>query len=179
MSRVRALVALVAVLVLAPATARADFPPRLDHRGALGISPEVGGEEADFLRVQSNDVQASVSTRLTLGLELTLGLGTEGNEIVVLGRYLYNRSDPGGAAGVAYRGYFGRDELKTYFQGGIKADTAPRFAIGPWAQLGVMYELSSLVGVFAQAELSAEISQGIRVGLGISGGVQFRTYVLE
>ncbi|MBS2027089.1 MAG: hypothetical protein JST54_04215 [Deltaproteobacteria bacterium] len=175
----RSLVALVAVLVLAPTAARADFPPRLDHRGALGISPEIGGERADFLFVAANNVQGFDAARLTLGLELTLGLGFEGNELVVLGRYLHSRSDAGAAVGVAYRKYFGRDELKTYFQGGIKGDSTPRYAVGPWAQFGVMYELSALVGVFAQAELSVEVSQGIRVGYGGSGGVQLRTYVLE
>jgi len=147
---------------------------RLDHRGALGLSLGVGVEHASLVfRTDALD-----ATRLTLDLMPTFAVGTEGNELVGLVRGLRG-PDWGAALGFGYRAYFGRDAWKTYFQGLLKADTAPHLAGGVEAGFGVMHEFSALLGVFAQAELSVEVSSGVRVGFGASAGIQARTYVLE
>ena len=166
--------ALAVLLVWPAASARAA--DRLDHRGARGLSLGLGLEYADVLLVQ--DRTGVDAARLTLDLSPTFAVGTEGNELVGTLRLLRG-PDWGGAAGFAYRGYFGRDEVKTYFQGGFKLDTAPHWAVGPWAQFGLMYELSPLVGLFGQLELSVEGGDGLRVGGGGSIGIQARTYLLE
>jgi hypothetical protein len=164
---------LLAVLLV---PVRAHAADRLDHRGALGLELGAGYEHASVSLV-SDPANLDVG-RLTLDLAPTFGVGTEGNELVALIR-LVRGPDWGGALAFGYRAYFGREEWKTFFQGSIKADTAPHWAIGPDANVGVMFELSSLFGFFAEIEVSVEGGQGLRVGLGGSAGFQLRSYLLE
>ena len=165
--------ALLSVLLL---PARAGAADRLDHRGALGLEVGAGYEHASVLLVQ--DPANLDAGRLTLDLAPTFGVGTEGNELVALIR-LVRGPDWGGALAFGYRAYFGRDEWKTFFQGSIKADTAPHLAIGADANAGAMFELSALFGLFAQIEVSVEGGHGLRIGLGASAGFQVRSYLLE
>lgn len=164
---------LLSMFVALPALAE----ERLDHRGALGLSIAGGVEHASVLLLSNAPTQADAN-RWLLELDPSFAVGTEGNELVATLRFLRG-PDSGAALGFAYRSYFGRDEWKTYFQGGLKADTSPYFGIGPAGLLGVMYELTPLAGVYAQAGLSFEAGHGLRVGFEGSAGIQLRTFVLE
>lgn len=172
------LLAVAATLCLAaPALAE----ERLDHRGALGLSLGAGVEHAStqlFSAANPADVKLADATRLVLELDPTFAVGTEGNELVATLRFLKG-PDAGGAVGFGYRGYFGRDEWKTYFQGQLVADSVPSFALGVSAAFGAMYELSPLAGLYAQAGASFEVGANLRVGFELTGGLQLRTYVLE
>lgn len=163
------------LLLARPATGFAE--ERLDHRGALGLVVAPGLEYAAVTFAPGENASDAVRPLLELGP--TFGLGTSGNELVLRLRLLKGTSDLGVGLGGGYRAYFGRDTWKTYFQVGLKADTAPHLALGPSADFGVMAELSPLMGFFLQPGLSVEIGRGLRVGAGAMLGIQGRTYVLE
>ena len=174
MTRVRCLVALLALTL--PPVARAD--ERLDHRGALGLVIAPGLEYAALSFAPGESIHDAVG--LVVEVDPTFGLGSDGNELVL--RLRVTQGSPGGVGfgiGAAYRAYFGRDEWKTYFQLGLKADTAPHLAVGPAADFGLMYELSPAIGFFLQPGLSVEFGRGVRFGAGALVGIQGRTYVLE
>ena len=117
----------------------------------LGLSLGLGLEYADVLLVQ--DRTGVDAARLTLDLSPTFAVGTEGNELVGTLRLLRG-PDWGGAAGFAYRGYFGRDEVKTYFQGGFK--------LGPQAVSQAIWD--------TQGDLKPEKSRSLEAGYRIETG---------
>ena len=74
-----------------------------------------------------------------------------------------------------YRGYFGSDELKTFFDAGL----SPRLAAGPRIGLGVAYDLDRAWGLFASLGASTAFGGFRGFGLGLGVGVQFRWHSRE
>jgi hypothetical protein len=167
-----------ALLAALASPARADLPVRLDHRGAVGLSLDVGVEHAVFLGPNGKPVPNLEATRAVLDVSGSAGLTHDGNEFVLELRLLRG-PDWGGALAAAYRVYFGREEWKTFANVGAKADTTPRFALGPNIGMGVMYEVTPVFGLFASASASLEFGAGIRGAFDAAIGLQGRSYLLE
>jgi hypothetical protein len=165
------------LILVAAVPSGAAGQERLDHRGALGVAIAPGIDYAGVSFAPSENARDALG--LVVEVDPTFGLGTDGNELVLRLRLLQGSPGLGFGVGASYRAYFGRDEWKTYFQLGLKADNSPHLAIGPAADFGVMYELSPWLGLFLQPGLSVEVGRGLRFGAGAIIGLQGRTYVLE
>ncbi len=176
-ARVARSIAIAVIVLLSPLGANAD-EMRLDHRGALGLELLPGVEHASLVVNTNLPPPNFDATRFVLGLEPTIAIGREGNEIVGTLRLLRG-PDWGAAFGARFRKYFGRDEWKTFADFGIKVDSTPRWAAGPHVGLGVMYEFSPLVGVFANLGGSIEFGNGIRAAAEGFLGLQARSYLIE
>jgi hypothetical protein len=167
--------ALAAALLL-PGLSSA-LEPRFDHREQQG--PLLG-------LAYDRDIVA-ISGKPTTNLDrpmLRLGWGFdptgEGNEIILganarLGRY----DDPERVrylAGVdaRYRGYFGTEELKTFFEVGLWSEVRSRFAIGPLVGLGVAWDFSRDLGVYLSAEFATGLGAERVASFGGTAGVQLR-----
>ncbi|HUL60098.1 MAG TPA: hypothetical protein VLU43_12515 [Anaeromyxobacteraceae bacterium] len=73
-----------------------------------------------------------------------------------------------------YRGYFGLDEWKTFFEAGVWATVATRFSIGPLLRIGLQYELSRNAGLFAALGFSTAFGEMRIASVGGSVGAQLR-----
>ena len=117
-----------------------------------------------------------------LDLGGTYAIGNEGDELLLL---LSGAFAPGGggladvAVAFGYRGYFGRERLKTYFDLDLSAHSMPFFTLGPRLGLGVQYELTPIFGAFAG--LAGEIGVGgeLRFSAQAVIGFQARSYLFE
>ena len=78
-----------------------------------------------------------------------------------------------------YRGYFGQERLKTFFDLDLAFDVRPNFTAGPRLAFGAQYELHSLVGVFAGLDARLGIGSPSRFSAGVFAGIQIRSYLLE
>jgi hypothetical protein len=174
--------------------ARADFPARLDHAGALGISADVGYEFCPTLTSSQVD-----TSRLTLAVSPSWGLSS-GNELVLTaglvaspflpktqngtyatpsGRAILDDHAWGASLAGMYRLMRGRDEWKSFLDLGVRADTAPEPVIGPAVNIGLQYEVSPVLGVYLKLGSSLELGGTLRAGFSIALGVQGRTYLLD
>ncbi len=164
---------LAAALLLAAAPARA-LEPRFDHRDQMGLALEVA-----FSRVTattSGGLSRSVYDLGSLRLAWSLEVTGEGDEILLGGAWspAAEVGDTAWFADARYRGFFGSEELKTFFDAGLVAAVAPRFAVGPRVGFGVMYDFSREAGVFASLGAATAFGQfrGFSVGIGV--GFQWR-----
>lgn len=164
--------ALLAALALAvPARA---LEPRFDHRDEDGIYAEMG---ASWDTVSADGVSTSRSApvvRLAYGTDL-VGDGSE----FALGASLRlgPAAGPGGiryAADLRYRGYFGTDELKTFFDVGVWAPFSTRWAIGPRVGLGAIYDFSRSLGLYLSMGFGTGFGQARVVALDAAAGVHWR-----
>ncbi len=163
MSR-RVSVPLVVVLALAdPAWA---LEPRFDHRDEDGIFAELALSRDTVSADGLSATRYAPVLRLAYGADL-VGDGSE----FALGATL-RLGAPAGAGGVRYaadlryRGYFGTDELKTFFDVGVWMPFSTRWAIGPRVGLGAIYDFSRALGLY--------LSMGFGTGFG-----QMRVVALE
>ncbi|HET9554266.1 MAG TPA: hypothetical protein VFP50_14960 [Anaeromyxobacteraceae bacterium] len=172
---VAAALALAGTLLL-PVPAAA-LEQRFDHREQQG----------PLLGFSYDRDTVAISGRTTRNLDrpaLRLGWGFdptgEGNEIIVgaiarLGGY----DDPTRErylAGVdaRYRGYFGTEELKTFFEVGLWSELRSRFAIGPLVGLGVAWDFSREFGVYASVQFSTGLGEERIASVGGTTGIQVR-----
>jgi hypothetical protein len=177
--------------------ARADFPARLDHAGALGFAAELGGEYDSSVPLsgiaQKTVLASQADTARGLGtisgswglsggdeLVLTLGatIGPEFRTPVSQGQTVGPLHREWGATiSPTYRDFRSRNEWKSFIEAGVKADTAPMFAIGPMVAAGLEYEESPVLGVYLRGTGSLELGQILRAGFGLTLGIQGRTYL--
>jgi len=113
--------------------------------------------------------------RLAYGLDVT----GEGGELFLGVQVAPSSSDPVRqgervAVDARYRGYFGLEEWKTFFEAGLASTVATRFSIGPLLRIGVQYELSRAVGFFAAAGFSTAFGEMRIASAGGSVGAQLR-----
>lgn len=73
-----------------------------------------------------------------------------------------------------YRGYFGTEQWKTYFEAGAWAPLRSRLGLGPLIGLGVVYDFSQDSGVFAGAEFASAFGDGRVISFAGGAGWQFR-----
>lgn len=167
--------ALALALTLLPAAAGA-LEPRFDHSDSHGPVVELLGAH-DTVSVGGRTYQAwRPALRAGWGVDVT----GEGSELIVSADVaLKSWSDPGGhdvllSTSARYRGYFGTEEWKTWFEAGIFAPLRSRLEVGPLVGLGVIYDFSQDVGVFAGMEFATAFGDGRTVSFSGLAGWQFR-----
>jgi len=164
---------LFAALCISQAAGASD---RYDHRGAIGflLGPGIAFQD----QVMSGHVTEQTSW-LALMVGGTFAIGNEGNELKLLTQAF--RLTEGGiwAVSAGYRGYFGQERVKTFFDLDARAEVSPIFAIGPRLGLGVQYELLPTFGIFAAVAAHAGAGHGVVFGAEAFVGFQLRSYLLE
>ena len=83
------------------------------------------------------------------------------------------------AVAFGYRGYFGRERLKTFFDLDAVFHATPIFAVGPRIGIGIQYEITSLLGVFAATGGQIGGGAGFRASYDAGVGLQLRSYLFE
>jgi hypothetical protein len=168
------LAAALALAALAPIAGALE--PRYDHRDQRGLSVE-----AFFAHdtVVAPGAEGKGRWRNGLRLAYALEVSGEGDEIAlgVLGAPW--QSDPDRtrvrlALDARYRGYFGSEEFKTFFDLGIWAPLEPRLAVGPLVGVGVQYDFGRVAGVFAGGGFQTAFGRYRIAGLTGTIGAQAR-----
>jgi uncharacterized protein len=150
--------------------------PRFDHRDELGL---VGEVDASFVTAtEGGGLSRSSYDLCALGLGFSFDVTGEGDELILGGSYSPLAQGATAASSWVvdgrYRGFFGQDELKTFFDAGLVLPLAPRVAVGPRLGFGVMYDVSRAAGVFASLGAATAFGEfrGFSIGLGL--GFQWR-----
>lgn len=167
----------LAVAALSVPLASAALEPRYDHRDTHG--PFVEGLFAHDTVVRSGEASASSwrpAARVAWGFDVT----GEGDELLV-GASIALRSldDPARervllGVDARYRGYFGTEGLKTFFDLGVWAPLRSRLAAGPLVGLGVAYDFSRSAGAYLGATFATAFGQARIASLGVAAGAQLR-----
>lgn len=167
--------ALAAALALLPAAAAA-LEPRFDHRESHGPVLELVVAH-DSLLVSHRTVGSwRPAVRAGWGVDVT----GDGSELIVAADLAVRSwSDPQDervllSTSARYRGYFGTEEWKTFFEAGLWAPVRSRLAAGPLVGLGAVYDFSQDAGIFAGAEFATAFGDGRAVSVAGLAGVQLR-----
>jgi hypothetical protein len=173
---VRRLVGLAAVVLCLPLAASA-LEPRFDHRDEQGLLVAIEGWR-ETEAVSRKVTQSDWHPRLRLGY--SFDVSGEGDELILGGSTrLDGYSDPERqrnliALDARYRGYFGTEELKTFFEVGLWTQLLSRFSVGPQVGLGLAYDPSRAFGGFVSVGFQAGVGQAQVASFGASAGVQLR-----
>jgi hypothetical protein len=152
----------------------AQATERFDHRGSLGLLLGGGFELSELVR----SGQFEEYSRAIGSLGVTAAIGENGNEL----KLVVQAAKPGSVEWTAYtgyRGYFGQERLKTFFDLDLALDIRPYFTAGPRLAFGLQYELHPLVGLFAGLAVRVGIGSPTRFAASGFAGLQFRSYLLE
>jgi hypothetical protein len=168
-------VALAAALALPAATAALE--PRFDHRDTHGPLAELMLAHDTVAKAGSPTASTwRPAARVAWGFDVS-GVGDD----LIVGATVALRSfdDPDRgrvllALDARYRGYFGTEELKTFFDLGVWAPLRSRFAVGPLAGLGVAYDFSRRAGVYATGTFATAFGQARIASFGAAVGAQVR-----
>jgi hypothetical protein len=169
--------AALAVSLAAVPLAGVALEPRYDHRDQEGVLLAVEGWR-ESVAVSGQPTVAEFWPRLWVGWGFDVS--GEGDEIILGGSVrLGDWSDPSGLrylAGVnaRYRGYFGTEELKTFFEVGLWSELKNRFVVGPEVGLGMTYDPNRSWGAFFSAHFGTGFGDARIASLGASAGVQLR-----
>ncbi len=170
---------LSAAAVLALCAALPARAERLDHRGSLGLLLGGGGELKSG--VAAGGLASDTGAKLLMDLGGTWAVDYDGNELMALARagLFASRTELGFIAG--YRGYFGKERLKTFFDLGAALQWVPglMFTAGPRIGAGLQVELTSVVGLYVGAAGQAGFGGGLRFSGELCAGLQLRSYLLE
>lgn len=176
---------------LALVLAAASQDVRLDHRGAVGLLLGVGGLRKDTSSAIENTWRGSFTVGVTFPVgfreqEIVIAASTSMTRTEVLVTMTNERIYGFGIDGVlwgGFRAYFG-EEWKTFVDLDLAVGVVPGFTAGPRVGIGLMYELSSIAGVYST--LSAQLGLGSAVGqlaiafrAELAIGVQLRSFLLE
>lgn len=173
----RSLTALGLAAALAAPGAAAALEPRYDHRDQQGVLAAVETWR-DSVAITGRATSAEVYPRLRLAWGFDLS--GEGDELLVGGALrLADWSDPERkrfqyGLDARYRGYFGTEELKTFFELGLWAELQGRVAVGPQVGLGLAYDPSRAWGAFLSLHFGTAIGDARIASVGASAGVQVR-----
>jgi hypothetical protein len=168
---------LAASLALAAPLAAAALEPRFDHRDQMGVLAALEyWRESTVVSGKPTLTDTHPRLRLGWGWDVT----GEGNELILGGslrlgdwkdqermRQLYGID-------ARYRGYFGTEELKTFFEVGLWGQFQNKLAIGPQAGLGVAYDPNRGWGGFFSLHFGTAFGEARIASLGASAGVQIR-----
>lgn len=168
--------AAVAAAVLLPLGAQ-GYEPRFDHRDQRGVvaALEVWREA---VAVTGQPTFTEVQPRLRLGWGFDLS--GEGDELILSGMARLGDVTEDDRArfltglDARYRGYFGTEELKTFFEVGLWVELQSELAIGPQAGIGLAYDPNRSWGAFLSLHFGTAFGQARIASLGASVGVQFR-----
>ena len=149
---------------------------RWDHRGSLGLLLGTGYEVGE---TRSTSGVLASGSRLDADLGGTYALPGSNDEILMFlrGGFLGGRVDLSLTGG--YRGYFGLDEFKTFFDAGLSVHATPYWSVGPRVGLGVQYEFSPVVGAYVSLAGQLGAGNGVRYDAEVTTGLQFRSFLLE
>jgi hypothetical protein len=163
-------------LALLPAGARA-LEPRFDHREQQGVVLALEGWR-ETVAIRGRPSVSFVQPRLRLAW--SRDVSGEGGELILGGAArLDGWSDPDHARYLVgldarYRGYFGTEELKTFFEVGLWGELRSRSAVGPLVGLGLAYDPSRAWGGFVSLGFATAIGDARIAALGLSMGLQLR-----
>jgi hypothetical protein len=166
---------LLALAVAFPAAATA-LEPRFDHRDTHG--PVVETLVARDTVARSGRGSAT-SWRPALRAGWGFDVTGEGSELILAADVALRSRDPERervlvAASARFRGYFGTEELKTFFEVGAYAPIRSRAAGGPLIGLGLIYDFSTRGGMFAATEFATAIGAARIFSLAFLAGAQLR-----
>jgi hypothetical protein len=168
--------AAMALLVAAAAAPVKALEPRFDHRDQQGLSLEFSGTYDNMTSTGTGGVSRSF-LRTTLRLAYSLDV-RDGNEIRFGAGWSPRVSDapesPRLSLDARYRGYFGTEELKTFFDVGLWGSVDPKLALGPRAGIGATYDFGRSTGVFAAFGVATALGQFRGVSIGFETGLQWR-----
>ena len=174
-ARTRAVAAALALAALPWGAAALE--PRYDHRDTHGLFAE--GLVAYDSVARSG---AETATRWRTGVRAGWGfdLTGEGNELLFGAAVAVPWPDDPERTKVLlhvdarYRGYFGSEELKTFFDVGAWLPIRSRLAIGPLVGVGVVWDYARSGGVYAAASFGTAFGQARIFETAVSAGAQFR-----
>ena len=178
-----------AVLIAAVVfTSSASAVERFDHRGAVGLLLATELVFKDSLPIAGF---RDSGTKPALDLGVSRSIGVDGNELSLTTSVIFPLGC-GAAVGTynpctvwdvalfgGYRGYFGQDRWKTFFDLDLALHVTPLFVGGPRIGFGVQYEPSALFGIYAAAVGELGFGAGLRFSAQLVAGVQLRSYLLE
>lgn len=147
----------------------------MDHRGAVGLLLGPSLELGEWVRGGKFDEYARGGGYAGL----SFAIGVNGNELHAWARALRNGDSIAWSGVAGYRGYFGEDQLKTFFDLGARFDVTPEASAGPRLGFGVQWEFSSFAGVFAGLAAHLGAGNGLRFSAEAFTGIQLRSYLLE
>ncbi len=172
--------ALAPILALALAAAPAGagaLEPRFDHR-------DEHGPFAELVLVHDVVARAHEPTAALTHGAVHAGWGFDptgdGNELLFGGTAALSwPADPERTRVLAsldgrYRGYFGSEQLKTFFDVGLWVPLRSRLAAGPLVGIGLAWDFSRRGGVYAASSFSTAIGEARIASLAISAGAQLR-----
>jgi hypothetical protein len=166
----------LAALAAAPAGAAA-LEPRFDHR-------DTHGPFAELVLVHDAVARAGAPTASWSHAAVRAGWGFDvsgdGDELL-FGAAVSPRwpDDPDRTRVLAsldarYRGYFGSEQLKTFFDVGLWVPLRSRLAAGPLVGIGAAWDFSRSAGVYAAASFGTAFGEARIASLAISAGAQLR-----
>lgn len=174
MSGGRAAAALVALVAAAPAAA---LEARFDHRDTFGPLAEL---QVVFDSLAIRDRPGASSWRPTLRLAYGFAFSDEGDELQIGAQgALRSWDDPERerlqlALDFRYRGYFGTEHFKTFFDAGLWAPLRSRLAVGPLVGLGALWDFDRAFGAYASAGFATAFGQARIASFSASAGLQIR-----
>ena len=171
--------ALLVVSASAPGQEREAFR---EHTGSLGAFATLGGEYSAL--VVSNCVFCSTGKTIDgfdaiLDVGGTLAIGQSGSELLLRFRLVFLSHARGESILFGYRKYFGRDEIKTFASFDLMGTFEPVLTGGARAAFGVIWDFSSIMGLWVDAGATFGVGQGRRFGAELNIGFQARTYLFE
>lgn len=168
--------ALAAAALLVPALAAA-LEPRFDHRDTHG--PFLEAVVAHDTVARSGRASAS-SWRPAVRAGWGFDVSGDGDELLFgAAAALRSYDDPERervllGVDARYRGYFGTEELKTFFDLGVWAPLRSRLAIGPVVGLGVVYDSSRYQGFHLSGTFATAFGEARVASLSVAVGAHFR-----
>ena len=160
-------------IVLTACTA-APAAERFDHRGAVGLLLGGGAEVGELV----HGGQFDEYSRGIVDLGISVAPTSDGNEY----KLVIEAAKPGSLQWLVYggyRGYFGEDRLKTFFDIDGAFDVRPNFTVGPRLALGVQYDFHPLFGLFGGVAARIGIGSPSLFAAGVFAGFQLRSYLLQ
>jgi hypothetical protein len=166
----------VALALLAPALA-APLEPRFDHRDTHG--PTLEALVARDTVARSGGGSGS-SWRPSVRVGWGLDASGEGDEVLLGATLALRDLDDSAeervllAVDARYRGYFGTDEAKTFFDVGVWAPLRTSLSAGPLVGLGFQYDVSRAGGVYAAGSFATAFGEVRVASFAVSVGAQLR-----
>ena len=109
----------------------------------------------------------------------SIAVGQSGGEFMLRGRLVFLSPARGESLMLGYRKYWGKDEIKTFVSVDLMLTFEPVRTIGVRPGFGLMWDFSSIMGVWIDAGGTFGIGWGRRFGGEITVGFQARSYLLE